>query len=116
MVLNSGSLEVVLAALYLRGGPVPERLPRQRWQALESALRTEARPLGEAESVLSKHGFWLEAASLAAPGVLAGAEPLIGEGRVVTAACPEYPRLWLQKLGAAAPPALWVRGKLPKRH
>ena len=106
-------VEVVLAALYLPGGPRRGVVARSAWPALCRVLRQEAAPFGRAAEVLRRNGFWGEAVVLGEPGLVAWAEEACARGRVLTAASPYYPIAWLERLGASAPPALWRRGALP---
>ena len=50
---------------------------------------------------------------LESPGLLAWAEARHEAGEVLTATCPNYPAGWRRKLGAGAPPAVWIRGAMP---
>ncbi|MBX7134534.1 MAG: DNA-processing protein DprA [Fimbriimonadaceae bacterium] len=106
-------VEVVLAALYLPGGPRRGVVARSAWPAVCRVLRQEAVPFGRAAEVLRRNGLWGEAVVLGEPGLVAWAEEACARGRVLTAASPFYPSCWLSRLGASAPPALWRRGALP---
>lgn len=103
--------EIVLASLYLAGGPPAGSLPR-RWPAVLSLLRREDVRLGEVSSVLRRAGFWAEALVLETPGRVAWAESELAKARVLTAASPAYPSRWLG-LGASGPSALYCRGEMP---
>lgn len=103
----------ILTALYLRGGPGDQNLPRIKWQRVEAALRSAQPSLEHASKLLSLSGFWLEGAALQAPGVLAAAERLIEQEKVLCVTNDAYPSRWLSVLGRAAPPVLWRSGELP---
>jgi predicted Rossmann fold nucleotide-binding protein DprA/Smf involved in DNA uptake len=78
-----------------------------------SALRRTAPTLGESARALESAGFWEESLALHQPALLARAEKLVMERRVLTAACPAYPAGWA-KLSRGAAPALWLSGELPQ--
>lgn len=106
---------VVLAALYLRRETGKRPLPSRAWPIVVCALRKADVSFGGAAEALRQARFWAEAAALEAPGLLAGAEALIGSGEVLTAEDSDYPGRWLAVLGAAAaPPALWKHGVIPQ--
>lgn len=97
-----------LAALYLPGSPAWGCSPR-RWLAVLGALEAG----GEAVRALRSQSFWEEAARLEVPGALEWARRVLAAGDALTAACPGYPVRWSERLGAAAPAALWQSGPLP---
>ena len=106
------AIQSVLAALYLRGLQRPVEPHSRAWPAVLSLLRRAS--IGsalEAAEVLRGGGFSGEAACLAGRA-LEHAERLVESELVVTAASPFYPRAWVEKLGAGAPPALYARGAL----
>ncbi len=105
----------LLAALYLRGLARASRLPAHRAPALLSAVLGTGLPAC-ARTVadwLAERGWWAEAHVLHDDGLFARASDLLAAGRVLTLACPGYPPLWRQRLGDAAPPALWRDGVPP---
>jgi predicted Rossmann fold nucleotide-binding protein DprA/Smf involved in DNA uptake len=103
----------VMAALYLRGAPRPFELKRGAWIQVERCLRLRAPDLGEASEALRLDGLWAEGMALHAAGLLTWAEELVEAGCVLTVADESYPRRWLERLGPSAPPAVWMRGKMP---
>lgn len=105
----------LLVALYLKGLSRPFSVPTARWQLMLAAAR-EGFGLGSTVShlqrVLEKARFVEEAALLSEKKLLYQAETLCDRQQAMTPLCPEYPPLWLQRLGAGAPPALWVSGRI----
>ncbi|MGV3617574.1 MAG: DNA-processing protein DprA [Fimbriimonas sp.] len=99
---------VALAALYLRGAPRPIDPARRRWPLVERAARHSACDLGDLGRRLRDADLTEEATVLAVPGLLSWAEARAS--RVLTPVCRGYPALWRQRLGDAAPAALWKRG------
>ena len=106
------AIESVLAALYLRGLPRPVEPHARSWPAVLSVLRRSAVTCApDAADILRGAGFSAEAACL--PGrAFEQAVRLVEADLAVTIASPYFPRPWVEKLGAAAPPALYVRGSL----
>ncbi len=102
-----GDLVTTLCALYLSGGPpVPRALvPRHRWTEVVTALRSLG---GCPLAALAAAGLRAEA------GVAASrwdwAQRQAESGCVLTPVCTGYPALWRDRLGDAAPPALWRLG------
>ncbi|HSI72604.1 MAG TPA: DNA-processing protein DprA, partial [Fimbriimonas sp.] len=103
---------VVLAALYLRGGP-GGAAARRKWPLVECALRRSCDDLGRASNALLKEGLWAEAVLLERPGLLAWAERQISSRRVISVLDSSYPLRW-RRLGPAAPPVLWRVGEVPE--
>ena len=110
---DSGALPSILSALYLRGAPRSFDTKRNAWPVVERSLRRRNPSLGAASDALRQDGLWSEAMALETPGLLTWAERQISESRVLTAAHEAYPRRWLERLGASAPPAVWIEGPLP---
>ena len=111
---EQGALRTVaecLAALYLPGGPRAFDPPRRRWRLAEAALRRA--PLDPC-AALASVGLRAEALLLSDGRLLGWARAALDRGEAVTAACEGYPSRWLETLGAACPPALWVAGRLPR--
>ena len=98
-----------LVALYLRGISRPMTLVRHRWCGVDALLRAQAPPPGAIPTVLRRAGFEAEALVLEGPGVWDQAAELIAEGSVATPYHDAYPVRWLDALGPAAPPAVWLR-------
>ncbi|HLK15291.1 MAG TPA: DNA-processing protein DprA [Fimbriimonadaceae bacterium] len=104
-------IEPALAALYLRGLPRPVEPHVRAWPAVLSILRRAA-VVGPADTAdaLRGAGFSTEAASLNGKAWEHAARLLESE-LAITAASSYYPRGWVEKLGAAAPPAIYIRGE-----
>lgn len=102
-------LAPTLVSLYLRGLPRSLAVTRQRWWALDALLRSQIPEASERGAVLRRAGFDAEALVVEEIGVWEDALRLLAEGRVATPCEPGYPRRWLDRLGASAPPAVWVR-------
>ncbi|MFN3729537.1 MAG: DNA-processing protein DprA [Fimbriimonadaceae bacterium] len=94
-----------LAALYLPGG---SPLSPRRWPVVAAEVRRAGSALG-AVRALAVAGYSSESLLLGEPGRVAAACEALDSASVLTAACPGYPPLWLERLGAAAPPV--VRGR-----
>lgn len=105
---------IVLAALYLRGAPRQGHSPVRSWRAIVKSVHRHEGDLGGVSAFLRKEGHWAQALLLESPGLLAWAESIVTEGRVLTAEDPLYPRRWLRELGLAAPPCLHICGVLPE--
>lgn len=107
-------LKLSIIALYLPGVERPLSPRRAGWAQVVSALR-RAVPATAEEVVQALQGAGLseEAATLAAPGVLSRSESLLRSASPLTVVDPEYPCRWRERLGAAAPPALWCQGTVP---
>ncbi|MHB8635532.1 MAG: DNA-processing protein DprA [Fimbriimonadaceae bacterium] len=106
------AIENVLAALYLRGLPRPVEPHPRSWPAVLSTLRRAAiTSAAQATDALRATGFTTEAACLGGP-TADHAERLVESQLAVTVASDFYPRVWVEKLGAGAPPALYARGAL----
>lgn len=111
--MGETGVEVVLAALYLRGGPRPADPPRRGWPQVVAMLRREGiENLEDAAAVLRKSGASLPASLLETAGLLAWAEKVVEEGFVLSAVSDGYPRRWLDSFGDSAPPVLWRNGPL----
>ena len=80
---------------------------------VERALRLRVPPLADAAEALRESGLWAEATALQTPGLLSWAIEHVEKGALMTAADPAYPRRWMQRLGRAAPPTLWLNGVVP---
>lgn len=106
-------LDAVLAALYLRGLGGRTPAPRSGWRRVLGEMRSHAPGLGQASATLERRGLRHEASLLADPGLLDLAVAAVEQGQVLTAADPLYPHRWAERLGAAAPPALWRMGEMP---
>lgn len=106
-------VETVLAALYLRGTPQKCALSRSRAPSVLYTLRAELPSIGQAAGVLRRNGFWAEAIALETPGVLSWGECQLESGAALTFGHEHYPSRWLLRLGAQAPPAVWIRGTVP---
>jgi len=78
-----------------------------------ACLRTADGKLSDAPRALRADGFREEALSLEIEDLIAEAERLVDSGSVLTAVDAGYPRRWIERLGQAAPPALWIQGKMP---
>ncbi|MFN3684161.1 MAG: DNA-processing protein DprA [Fimbriimonadaceae bacterium] len=100
-----------LAALYLPGGPRAFDPPRRRWRLAEAALR---RGPDDPPAALASAGLRAEALLVSDARLLGWARASLERGEAVTAACEGFPPRWLDRLGAACPPALWVAGRLPR--
>lgn len=72
-----------------------------------------ASSLETAAEDLRRDGLWAEATALESPCLLEWAVELVSAGGALTAADDSYPQLWLSRLGASAPPAVWISGVLP---
>jgi predicted Rossmann fold nucleotide-binding protein DprA/Smf involved in DNA uptake len=114
MEVTEHAIACTLTALYLNGGPNPDRLPRTSWRKVEISLRREAARLASAETVLRQAGHWLEASTIGKPGYLAAAEALVLSSRVIVASSSRYPARWRTALGDNAPPVLWCSGLVPE--
>ncbi len=104
-----------LAALYLRGLPRPVNLVRRKWVRVLSSLRSAACTIEAAPEVLRAVGFVEEALVLENGKFLDSCREEFQINGVVTAVHPAYPIRWMERLGEAAPPALWIRGTLPEQ-
>jgi len=104
-----------LAALYLRGVPRPIQPSRRRWSRVASCIRCADCDFSLFPEVLRANGLWEEAIVLETLDVVEFVLERYDRNAVVTAVDPLYPRLWLEKLGDGAPPALWIRGTLPDK-
>lgn len=109
-------LQAFLCALYLPGTPSQVRVSRSGWRSALSCVRRRAEALGQIGAALRKEGLWPEALAWESPGVASWGERQVDLGRALTAEHEEYPKRWIDRLGAAAPPALWLGGEvaLPK--
>lgn len=105
----------LLVALYLKGLSRPFAVSSSRWPLVLAAAR-EGFGLGSTVSqlqrVLGKARFLEEAALLSDRNLLYQAVTLCERQQVMTPLCPDYPPLWIQRLGGGAPPALWVSGRI----
>ncbi|RYG25368.1 hypothetical protein EON82_07360 [bacterium] len=110
----TSTVEVILAALYLRGAPRPADPPRRGWPEIVAALRRESPDLGQAAEALRRMGATQPAMLLETKGLLAWAERAVEENAVLTVLSDGYPRRWLEAFGDIAPPALWQSGTLPE--
>jgi predicted Rossmann fold nucleotide-binding protein DprA/Smf involved in DNA uptake len=106
--------QIILAALYLRGAPRQFELRRGEWPKVERLMRVRQPQLSEASHCLRHDGLWPEALALGCPDLISWAEQMVLDGRVLTAAHPSYPQIWIDRLGSGAPPALWIHGDLPQ--
>jgi DNA processing protein len=59
---------------------------------------------------LRRAGLPSEACELDRPDLWDWAAARLGSGRVLTAVCAAYPGRWIEALGSAAPPAVWLEG------
>jgi predicted Rossmann fold nucleotide-binding protein DprA/Smf involved in DNA uptake len=109
----ASTVEVVLAALYLRGAPRPADPPRRGWPEIVNALRRESASIEQASELLHRLGATQPAAILEAKGLLAWAERAVEDGAVLTILSEGYPRRWLGAFGDLAPPALWQNRPVP---
>lgn len=107
------AISVALAALYLRGLSRPSVVPRRRWTRVVSGLRTADVPPENFSEALREDGLWEEAMVLDNDALCRDSASLVEQGHVITAVSPGYPRRWMERLGDAAPPALWICGGLP---
>jgi hypothetical protein len=106
------AIERCLAALYLRGLPRPVEPHPRSWPAVLSVLRRGAVvSISEAADALRAAGFSSEAACLGG-NASEHAARLMDSELIVTSASSCYPRAWVEKLGAGAPPALYACGRL----
>ncbi len=105
--------ETVLCALYLKGAPRPQPRVRRRWPTVLDTLKRDTPTLGQAEESLRAAGLYEEASLLGDQTLVDWSLEQVDSGRTLTAASFHYPRAWLESLGAAAPPALWCRGRFP---
>lgn len=103
----------VLAGLYLRGAPFPRPLVRKRWGLVFDALCSDAPALGSVAECLRDRGLFDEALAVSAEGRLEWGLRQVEGATVLTAACPNYPFRWINVLGQAAPPAVWIAGAPP---
>lgn len=87
--------------------------PRSRWPRVLECLRSNSLSLGQASTILGRFGLWEEASCLDDPGRIDAGLALVLAGKVLTAADLNYPRQWIDKLGASAPPVLWKEGVFP---
>ncbi len=106
--------EVVFAALYLEGAPRGLAIPKARWRLVLGHLREASPTLGGASRALRRAGLVEESILLDEPRLLDWAERRVCAGVVLTAASQGYPGPWRARLGAQAPPALWLRGPMPQ--
>lgn len=91
----------------------PFECARRRWPLVLSALRRgDARP-DQAARCLYDSGYIPEAMCLESPKVLETAAELCQLERCLTALDASYPKRWIDRLGDAAPPALWIDGPMP---
>lgn len=109
----ASTVEVVLAALYLRGAPRPADPPRRGWPEIVAALRRESVGIEQAAEVLLKAGAAQPATLLETKGLLDWAERAVEEGAVLSVLSEGYPTRWLEAFGDLAPPALWQNGPVP---
>src|SRR5689334_10944562 len=100
----ASTVEVVLAALYLRGAPRPADPPRRGWPQIVSILRKEAVPIEQTADVLRRAGAIQPATLLQTKGLLAWAENAVEAGAFLTVLSEGYPRRWLEAFGDLAPP------------
>jgi predicted Rossmann fold nucleotide-binding protein DprA/Smf involved in DNA uptake len=109
--MPSGPLDLStsLAALYLSGGPRPFEPVRRQWPGVEHVLRSAP----EDPDALARAGYRQEALLLADPQLCEWATYQVRTGTCMTAIHDLYPRRWLAALRHAAPPALWIAGKMP---
>lgn len=107
------SLQIILAALYLRGAPRQFELRRSNWLKVEQSLRLHQPAIADAPDCLRADGLWPEALALSCTDLLLWAERAVVSRSVLTIADEAYPRSWAAHLGAGAPPALWILGELP---
>lgn len=113
------ALEVVVAALYLRGLSRPIELHARTWPDVVSCLRRAGfggTPAGsgrhdEASRILSGCGFRDASVALDSPAAQR-AECLLRKGLALTAVSPLFPSRWVAQLGEGAPPALYCRGPM----
>lgn len=110
----ASSVEIVLAALYLRGAPRAAEVPRRGWPALVAALRREPVSLGECSRVLRRAGAELPAIVLETEGLLVWAEEVFEREAALTVTSSGYPLRWLEAFGDLAPPAIWRNGTVPE--
>lgn len=106
-------ISICLVALYLRGVPRPFATVRRRWVGLVSTLRQSDCSGDDLIRVLAHAGYTDEAMVLSTKDILQLASGLVDSGKVLTAVDTAYPHRWLERLGDAAPPALWKSGPLP---
>jgi hypothetical protein len=105
--------EAALCALYLRGGPSVSGCERRRWPLVADALSSVCPDVPTLPDALRSRGLYDEAAFLSSGCDLGPSLELCSSGRVVTFLDPSYPRGWVESLGTAAPPCVWVHGALP---
>lgn len=105
--MDESAIAAAMGALYLRGAPRGYSVPNNRWPGVLRALRASST---EPATALRAAGFWLEAATIEAPGLMAWSFERIDSGEVITVVDAAYPARWLSTLGARAPAALWIRG------
>src|SRR5687767_5073425 len=104
--MSNESVAAVLGALYLPGLRRPFEVPRARWRQVDSVIRKHGAE-GLADAELRQEGL-----IACTPALVLAADAVLASGAAMTAACEAYPRAWLERLGEATPPALWLCGSL----
>lgn len=102
----------IMAALYLPGlarAVTPKRGGARRTLGV---LLANSCGLADAQATLERAGLWEESLCLSHERLLARAEDLVEERRVLTMACESYPHSWASM--GSPPPALWMEGDLPE--
>lgn len=109
-----GEVGRVLRALYLAGGPRAGSPIRRHWPQVVRRLRSLASLSDwEVPGALREDGLWEEAAVLEGAGLLEWAE--VQTPWSLTVLDDAYPRRWIERLGAGAPPAVWARPGFPSQ-
>ncbi len=107
--LCQGTWAEALACLYLPGAPRVWDPKPSRWPMIVGALRQAAAcDPAACVAALKRAGMPSEACELDRPDLWRWAKTPIAYGRVLTAVCPAYPVRWIESLGSAAPPVVWV--------
>lgn len=100
-----------LAGLYLPGAPRVWDPKPSRWPMVVGALRQAcACDPAACVAALKRAGLPSEACELDRPDLWEWVAARLGSGGVLTAVCPAYPFRWIETLGSAAPPVVWVEG------
>jgi len=102
------TISIILIALYLNRPNHLAKCDPKKWIEVVSILRKYRPTMQQAPETFIKNGLWCEALALQSSLSLDWAITIRHQGRAITAADIAYPRLWLRRLGANAPAALWA--------
>lgn len=103
----------LLCALYLRGAPRGYAPSKSAWPGVARVLLRAEGDAREAARLLRAFGSRGEALLLEDERLLEWAREVWESRSAITVADPEYPEIWLFRLGRASPPAFWIEGSMP---